>query len=43
MDKDDIEADDINLDDMNLIPIEITHSRDKRCTFFNCVGKDALF
>ena len=28
---------------MNLIPIKITHSRDKRYTFFNCVGKDAYF
>ena len=43
MDEDNIEADDIKLDDMNLIPIKITHSRDKRYTFFNCVGKDAYF
>ena len=33
VDEDDIEADDIKLDDMNLIPIKITHSRDKRYTF----------
>ena len=28
---------------MNLIPIKITHSRDQRYTFYNCVGKDAYF
>ena len=43
VDEDDIDGGDIDLDEMNLIPIKITHSRDKRYTFYNCVGKDAYF
>jgi len=43
VDEDDIDGGDIDLDEMNLIPIKITHSRDQRYTFYNCVGKDAYF
>ena len=43
VDEDDIDGGDIDLDEMNLIPIKITHSRDQRYTFYNCVSKDIYF
>ena len=43
VDEDAIDEEDINLDEMNLTPIKITHSRDKRYTFYTCVDKDYYF
>ena len=43
VDEDAIDEEDINLDEMNFTPIKITHSRDKRYTFYTCVDKDYYF